>query len=148
MHRALFGCLVIELLLSALLVIALDQATKASVLCCLGEGQAMSFGWIVIRRVLNFSGSAGRLAGRGTLLTLWAAEVPVLLALVHIGPLFQNVVARVAIGTALGGATGNLLDRVCRKAVVDFVDVGCWPVFNVADTAIVTGAVVAIWYIR
>lgn len=138
----------IVFLLSALLVIGVDQVTKASVLRCLREGQTMPFGWIVIRRVLNLRRKAGRLADCGTLLALWLAEVAVLLTLVRVGPLFHNLVAHVALGVALGGASGNLFDRVCRGAVVDFVDVGFWPVFNVADTAIVTGAFVALVSMR
>ena len=51
----------------------------------------------------------------------------------------------VALGLILGGATGNLLDRVLRGSglsgrVVDFIDLHVWPVFNVADAAIVVGA--------
>jgi signal peptidase II len=50
----------------------------------------------------------------------------------------------------LGGALGNLTDRVLRGPgirghVVDFVDIGPWPVFNVADSAIVIGAVLLAW---
>ncbi|MEX0989702.1 MAG: signal peptidase II [Actinomycetota bacterium] len=51
------------------------------------------------------------------------------------------------LGLVLGGALGNLTDRAVRGSgfrggVVDFVDVGAWPVFNVADAAIVVGAIV------
>ncbi|MEX2275227.1 MAG: signal peptidase II [Actinomycetota bacterium] len=53
----------------------------------------------------------------------------------------------IGLGLILGGALGNLTDRVVRGpgfrgAVVDFIDVGAWPVFNLADSAIVVGAVV------
>ena len=46
---------------------------------------------------------------------------------------------RTAIGLQLGGAFGNLLDRVRLGSVVDFIDVGWWPIFNVADSSIVVG---------
>ena len=46
---------------------------------------------------------------------------------------------RLAIGLQLGGAFGNLVDRVRLGSVVDFIDVGWWPIFNVADSSIVTG---------
>lgn len=49
-----------------------------------------------------------------------------------------------AIGLAVGGAVGNALDRLRRGAVVDFVVLGRWPVFNVADIALVCGALVAV----
>ena len=46
---------------------------------------------------------------------------------------------RLAIGLQLGGAVGNLIDRLRHGAVVDFIDVGPWPTFNVADSSIVVG---------
>ena len=52
-----------------------------------------------------------------------------------------NALLRVALGLQLGGALGNLLDRVTQGAVTDFLDFGPWPVFNVADTAVVAGVI-------
>ena len=54
----------------------------------------------------------------------------------------------VGIGAAVGGATGNLLDQLRRGAVVDFVAIGRWPAFNVADAAIVLGAGLIILSLR
>ena len=48
-------------------------------------------------------------------------------------------VLRLAIGLQLGGAFGNLVDRVRLGSVVDFIDIGWWPIFNLADSSIVTG---------
>ncbi len=48
-------------------------------------------------------------------------------------------VLRLAIGLQLGGAFGNLVDRIRIGSVVDFIDVGWWPIFNIADSSIVTG---------
>lgn len=47
------------------------------------------------------------------------------------------------VGAALGGAAGNLSDVLRRRAIVDFIDLGWWPVFNVADIGIVAGLVAA-----
>jgi signal peptidase II len=59
-------------------------------------------------------------------------------------PVLQlNVLVAAGIAAALAGASGNLIDRVIHGAVVDFVALGRWPVFNLADVAIVAGAVVA-----
>ncbi|NLC06385.1 MAG: signal peptidase II [Syntrophomonadaceae bacterium] len=52
------------------------------------------------------------------------------------GRLFQ-----LALALEVGGATGNLIDRLRFGAVIDFIDFRVWPVFNIADMAIVTGAV-------
>jgi len=50
-----------------------------------------------------------------------------------------------SLGLQLGGAAGNLLDRVRMGHVTDFVDVGSWPIFNVADASIVVGLALLAW---
>jgi signal peptidase II len=62
----------------------------------------------------------------------------------------ERVISSLALGLILGGALGNLTDRLVRGSgfrghVVDFIDVGPWPVFNVADSAIVVGAILLAW---
>lgn len=52
-----------------------------------------------------------------------------------------NVLLRIALGLQLGGALGNLLDRFRFGSVTDFLDFGPWPIFNVADTAVVAGVI-------
>jgi signal peptidase II len=54
---------------------------------------------------------------------------------------FGNALLRVALGLQLGGAIGNLLDRILFGSVTDFLDFGPWPIFNVADTAVVAGVI-------
>jgi lipoprotein signal peptidase len=51
----------------------------------------------------------------------------------------------VVLGLLIGGALGNLIDRVRLGHVTDFLDFGPWPIFNVADTAVVVGALVMAW---
>ena len=51
---------------------------------------------------------------------------------------------RLAIGLQLGGALGNLLDRILYGSVVDFLDVGWWPIFNLADSSIVVGMAILV----
>jgi signal peptidase II len=59
-------------------------------------------------------------------------------------PLFK----RVCLGLVLGGAFGNLIDRIATGEVVDFIDMGIgryrWPTYNVADIAVTVGAVILI----
>ena len=58
-----------------------------------------------------------------------------------------NIWLRVALGLELGGAIGNLIDRVRLGYVTDLLDFGPWPVFNLADLAIVSGAVLLAWIV-
>ena len=58
-----------------------------------------------------------------------------------------NIWLRVALGLELGGALGNLIDRVRLGYVTDWLDFGPWPVFNLADLAIVSGAVLLAWIV-
>lgn len=62
------------------------------------------------------------------------------------GPRFaQGVAAQITLGAILGGAIANAVDRFVQGYVVDFVDLQRWPVFNVADSAIVLGILVAVF---
>ena len=57
-------------------------------------------------------------------------------------PLLNNIPGKLAIGLVLGGIVGNLIDRLSQGCVTDFIDVGAWPVFNIADSAIVVGVII------
>jgi signal peptidase II len=57
----------------------------------------------------------------------------------------QDTPTQVALGSAIGGAAGNLIDLLRRGAIVDFIDLRIWPVFNLADAAIFCGACYAGW---
>lgn len=52
----------------------------------------------------------------------------------------HGVVVRPALALLAGGATGNLIDRLRVGAVIDYVDLSVWPVFNLADVAVTVGA--------
>jgi signal peptidase II len=130
------------LLLSAILLIVLDQSVKVLVLARLRERRVMFFGVMTIHRVLHEQAYGGVFRSGAVLGTLWIAEVGVLIAVVQFGPFFQGIVAPVALGAALGGAGSNLCDHLWRRGVVDFIDLKFWPVFNLADVAIVIGTVI------
>ena len=136
------------LLLSvAAAALALDQLTKAWAVERLGDGEIIDLvGSLRLRLTMNY-GSAFSLAdGRGPLISLLALVVVALL--LRTGRHATRPAMAVAIGLVLGGAIGNLIDRAFREGdgvlgggVVDFVDLQWWPVFNVADSAIVVGAI-------
>lgn len=52
----------------------------------------------------------------------------------------------IATGMMLGGAVGNLIDRIRFGAVTDFIDLRVWPIFNLADTALTIGALLLLWW--
>ena len=139
-------------LLPALVVIVLDQLTKALVLARMDLHQSIPVieGFFDLTYVRNTGAAFGILAG-----SLAAYRVPLLLgvsvlALVVLFWFVRTVpVERWAViaacGAVLGGAVGNMLDRLAYGEVIDFLDVYVgayhWPAFNVADAAITVGVV-------
>jgi len=59
----------------------------------------------------------------------------------------ENVWIRISLGLQLGGAMGNLIDRMMHGYVVDFVDIGFWPIFNLADLSIVIGVAILAYFL-
>lgn len=134
---------VLALLLSALTVLLADQATKRLLAAHVPAGQIWrATRLITIKRVDGGAGRASRW-GRWPWLILWTGCVLGLaLSVWYSG---RGGSLPVALGAAIGGATGNLVDRLGRGYVVDFIAVGPWPVFNVADAAITCGTLTALW---
>lgn len=130
------------------MVVVVDHATKwLAVHELAGRMPIDVVGSLRFRLVYN-RGSAFSIGSRyAPLIALAAAGVVVLLLGSH--RRLPGRLATVALALVVGGAIGNLLDRVFRDGhgflggpVVDFVDLQWWPVFNVADVAIVVGAAV------
>lgn len=127
-------------------VIGLDQATKALVRARVSPGDADGvLPGLQIVRVRNDGVAFGLLSGGGAIVL-----VLTLVALLALVVLFARHPFRrglwVPTGLLLGGAAGNLVDRVRLGAVTDFLKLPLWPAFNVADVAITVG-VVALLYV-
>lgn len=92
-------------------------------------------------------GSLWGLFPNGTMLLIW-------LSLIIIGVFFFNYdkiqksskICRIGSGLVVGGAIGNLIDRIVFRAVIDFIDFKVWPSFNIADSAITVGVILLIIY--
>ncbi len=67
------------------------------------------------------------------------------LLFIYRGQRRPSVLLRLSLALQMGGAVGNLVDRLRLGHVTDFVDVGAWPIFNVADASIVVGLVLLAW---
>lgn len=134
------------LLVVAGAVIAADQLTKIAV----ERALPLNSSWAPFPGVAHLfqfthvsnTGAAFGLFPTGSLLFAVVAVVVGLVILVYNFQLpAGNLLLRLALGLQLGGALGNLLDRLRLGHVTDFLDFGPWPVFNLADTAVVAGVV-------
>jgi signal peptidase II len=99
-------------------------------------------GVVRLRYTTNSGGAFGLLGGHAWL--FFVATIVVCLVIVYSSIHLDSTGSAVGLGLILGGAVGNLTDRVLSGRVPDFVDFRVWPVFNAADSAIVIGAVVMI----
>jgi signal peptidase II len=129
------------LLLIAALVFALDQATKALIRSRLAIGEVWPHDWELIRlsHVENDGAAFGILQGAGPLLVITAAVAVILLGLTITRHDTYPRSQLYALALILGGAVGNLADRLARGSVTDFIDPTHYPSFNIADSAIVIG---------
>jgi signal peptidase II len=127
------------------IVVVLDQAAKALIEANLAAGEDVDvLGPIGLTLSRNSGVAFGLASGGGTRLVLVTA-----LALAVVGYLFSHDPTRsgmwAAAGLLAGGALGNLADRIRTGAVTDYIAIGSWPAFNLADVA-VTGGVLLLAY--
>jgi signal peptidase II len=135
-----------QLLAAAVIVLGLDVATKIVAVAVIDPNRPIRIvGDTVTLRLVRNAGAAFSMAtGMTWVLALIAIGVAV--GVVRYGRRLRSGWWTLALGLVLGGTVGNLVDRFFRSPgplrghVVDFVSVGWWPVFNVADSAIVCGA--------
>ncbi|MDN4073514.1 MULTISPECIES: signal peptidase II [Fictibacillus] len=133
--------------LLALLVLGLDQVTKWWIVKNMNYGQSIT----VIENVFYITSHRNRGAAFGILQNqMWffiIITIAVIAAVIYYMQKHakHQPLLRTALGLVLGGATGNFLDRIIRKEVVDFLDVKIssynYPIFNVADSALVVGVI-------
>lgn len=131
------------------LVLAADQAAKAAIEAHLVPGEYVGVAGPLELTLSHNRGVAFGLAGGAGVKLV----VTTLLALGVVGYLFAREPQRsgmwLAAGMVGGGALGNLVDRVRAGAVTDFVAIGSWPPFNLADVSITLGVLLLIFiYLR
>jgi signal peptidase II len=126
-------------------VLVADQATKALVVASLdrGESTAVLLG-LDLTNTRNTGVAFGFLEGRATVVALLIA-VALSLLLAYFAAHAARPALWLPVGMLLGGAAGNLVDRVREGAVIDFIDPPAWPAFNVADACIVAGVLVLLY---
>jgi len=136
---------------TALLVIALDVASKAAVVAQLSDRRPLRLlgGLVYLVHTRNTGAAFSIAEGQTVLLSLVALAV--VIAIVRTARRLGSNAWAVCLGLILGGATGNLADRIFRApgplrgGVVDWIDLQVWPVFNLADSALVVGVCLAVF---
>jgi signal peptidase II len=136
----------------AAIVFGLDQITKFLVLKYIPYGQSWEYlPWLArlfqITYIKNTGAAFGMFPQMGTILMVIAIVVVIGIILFHHHLPVNNIWVRLSLGLQLGGAMGNLLDRIIHGFVVDFIDVGFWPIFNIADASIVTGVSILAYFL-
>ena len=95
--------------------------------------------WFSFTYVTNTGAAFGLFPDRGAIFMAIAVVVVVVIAIYYWHMPAGQWLIKLSLGLQLGGAAGNLIDRVQYGHVVDFIDFKFWPVFNLADTSIVIG---------
>ncbi|MBI1877636.1 MAG: signal peptidase II [Chloroflexi bacterium] len=136
----------------AALVFALDQATKYWVVQRIPLNSSWSF-FPKLAKIFQFTFVTNTGAAFGMFPQLGGIFMVIAIVVIASIVIFYrhlptyNTWVRLSLGLQLGGALGNLLDRITRGYVVDFVDIGFWPIFNVADLSIVLGVTILAYYL-
>lgn len=133
-------------LIVALIVIAVDRLAKYLVALNLPEGGTVALAGDILRitHVRNPGAAFGIFPNMQAVLIAASAAVIVAIGVYYAGYKPLRPAIKVALGLELGGAIGNLIDRLVDGRVTDFIDVRIWPVFNLADAAVVCGVVLLV----
>lgn len=132
----------------ALMVAGADQLAKLSVQHWMEVGQSIpNTGLFRFTYITNTGASFSLFPNQSLALVVASFFAIAVLLLFYGGYARHNPLVRLSLGLQLGGAVGNLTDRLWHGYVVDFVDAGRWPVFNLADSAIVAGLVVLLFVV-
>ncbi len=142
------------LIFLACVIVVLDQYTKNLVRANLDYGEVWSpWAWLMpYARIVHWYNTGvafGMFQNMGLVFTFLPLIIVILIFIFYNRLAGENWWIRFAIGLEFGGAIGNLIDRITIGHVTDFISVGDFAVFNVADASITVGVVVlliALWY--
>ncbi len=135
------------LLAPSLVIVAFDQITKSLAAAKLDPSDPISLIWTLQLNITRNSGASFSL-GSGSGITPILASLAILVACVitYLAWSEKDRKLLISYGVVLGGVLGNVLDRIFRSGegflggeVVDFIDLQWWPIFNIADMALVIG---------
>lgn len=131
------------------LILVLDQVTKYLASINLLEGQTIPVinGIFHITLVHNTGAAFGLFQAHSGVFVVLSIIVASLILYLNYRWVNKGTLVTCVLALIVGGAIGNLIDRIRLGYVVDFLDFRIWPVFNVADSAISIGTIVLIIYI-
>jgi signal peptidase II len=137
----------ISLYVVAAIIVILDQISKAVVRSTIPVGSYYSFwDWLTpIARFVHITNTGvafGMFQGNNTFFIIMAAIVSIVIIVYYPKVSKEEWILRLALGMELAGALGNMIDRIIFGHVTDFVSVGTFAVFNIADASITVGVAV------
>lgn len=133
----------------ALAVLILDQLTKYLVRLKLPIGNSINIfkGFFYLSHVRNKGILFGLFPGNILIFQIATIIIIILIIIYNSVVKSRSVLVNISFTLIIGGATGNFIDRYFLGGVVDFLDFRIWPVFNVADMAIVGGVILFLIYL-
>lgn len=130
----------------ALVIVASDQVSKHAIMASipLGDSVPVISGWLYLTHIHNTGGAFSLFHAQNSVFIVIALAA--VCALIYAYHAYQrdNTLVSAALALALGGAIGNLLDRIQHHYVIDFFDIRVWPIFNIADSAITIGIILLV----
>lgn len=140
----------------AVLTLVVDRISKWVVMDSLKLGESWNpvaalERWVSLTYVTNTGASFGLFPDHGVVFIIIAVVVIVGI-IVYYRAYYRHLpgeqwLIQISLGLQLGGALGNLVDRLLYGHVIDFIDFKVWPVFNVADSSIFVGVVILAFYL-
>lgn len=129
------------------IVMFLDLVTKYYIVKTMSEGMSIPVidGIFHITYILNAGAAFGMLENQRMVFIAVALLLSVFFVGYFKSILKEPLLFQLGVGLLMGGALGNLIDRIRLGKVIDFLDFRIWPVFNVADIAICVGAGLILW---
>lgn len=129
-------------------VFILDRITKYFIVknFYLGESAPVIENVFHITYITNTGTAFGMLQKYGNILLVFSVVAIILISILVFKQKTYPLTRSLALSLILGGALGNLFDRIFRGEIIDFLDFRIWPIFNVADSAITVGITLLFFY--
>jgi signal peptidase II len=136
----------------AVLTLVIDQISKRMVMTSFRPGESWNpvaalERWVSLTYVTNTGAAFGMFPDYGGIFMVIAVVVVVVIVIYYRYLPGDQWLVQISLGLQLGGALGNLLDRLRYGHVIDFIDFKVWPVFNVADSSVFIGVVILAFHL-